>query len=226
MECAPPKLNALSPWTDCPANRQRYDLDDGRNRRPVQQRSTATTSLIIAFGFIQTCPGQRKYGHKRTAQLIADLADHIRQQAEDDGTQPNWVPHSSSLSAALIGEIAVWRAANSVDPHDRRPPDQNSCRPLRPNGNNISIEASPTRATTRPTWICGGRDLVPLMKVAVMKIDAIGSAHPRSMRGQRRQPLASEACGDGKMPLPAWRIGLRTFRFLKITKGTLKCNLP
>jgi hypothetical protein len=25
------------------------------------------------------------------------------------------------LSAALIGEVAVWRAANGVDPNDRRP---------------------------------------------------------------------------------------------------------
>jgi hypothetical protein len=31
------------------------------------------------------------------------------------------VPHGSSLGAALIGEVAVWRAANGVDPHDRRP---------------------------------------------------------------------------------------------------------
>jgi len=25
------------------------------------------------------------------------------------------------LSASLIGEIAVWRAANGINPHDRRP---------------------------------------------------------------------------------------------------------
>jgi hypothetical protein len=52
--------------------------------------------------------------------MIADLADHIRHHA-DDGTQPHWVPQGSSLSAALISEVAVWRAANGVDPHDRRP---------------------------------------------------------------------------------------------------------
>jgi hypothetical protein len=53
--------------------------------------------------------------------LIADLADHIRHHADHDGTQPHWVPQGSSLSAALIGEVAVWRAANGVNPHDRRP---------------------------------------------------------------------------------------------------------
>jgi conjugative relaxase-like TrwC/TraI family protein len=57
----------------------------------------------------------------RRSQLIADLADHIRHHADDDGTQPHWVPQGNSLSAALIGEVAVWRAANGVDPHDHRP---------------------------------------------------------------------------------------------------------
>jgi conjugative relaxase-like TrwC/TraI family protein len=57
----------------------------------------------------------------RRSHLIADLADHIRQHADHDGTQPHWVPQDSSLGAALIDEVAVWRAANGVDPHDRRP---------------------------------------------------------------------------------------------------------
>src|SRR5215212_5096004 len=57
----------------------------------------------------------------RRSQLIADLADHIRHHTDHDGTQPHWVPQGSSLSAALIGEVAVWRAANGVNPHDRRP---------------------------------------------------------------------------------------------------------
>jgi conjugative relaxase-like TrwC/TraI family protein len=65
-------------------------------------------------------PDWRQYLGRRS-QLIADLADHIRHHADDDGTQRHWVPQGSSLSAALIGEVAVWRAANGVDPHDRRP---------------------------------------------------------------------------------------------------------
>jgi hypothetical protein len=130
--------------------------------------------------------------------LIADLADHVRHHADDNGTQPHWVPQGSSLSAALFGEVAVWRAANGIGPHDRPPPDQNSCRPLRPNGNNSSIAASPTPATTRPTLISGGRQLVPPLKVAVTKIDATGSAHPRSTRGRGRRGPASKGhlpCG-------------------------------
>jgi conjugative relaxase-like TrwC/TraI family protein len=65
-------------------------------------------------------PDWRQYLARRS-QLIADLADHIRHHAEHDGSQPHWVPPGSSLSAALIGEVAVWRAANGIDPHDRRP---------------------------------------------------------------------------------------------------------
>jgi hypothetical protein len=65
-------------------------------------------------------PDWRQYLARRS-QLIADLADHIRHHADHDGTQPHWVPQGSSLSAALIGEVAVWRAANGVNPHDRRP---------------------------------------------------------------------------------------------------------
>jgi ATP-dependent exoDNAse (exonuclease V) alpha subunit len=65
-------------------------------------------------------PDWRQYLARRS-QLIADLADHIRHHADDNGTQPHWVPQGSSLSAALIGEVAVWRAANGVNPDDRRP---------------------------------------------------------------------------------------------------------
>jgi conjugative relaxase-like TrwC/TraI family protein len=65
-------------------------------------------------------PDWRQYLARRS-QLIADLADHIRHHADHDGSQPHWLPQDNSLSAALIGEVAVWRAANGVNPHDRRP---------------------------------------------------------------------------------------------------------
>jgi hypothetical protein len=83
----------------------------------------------------------------------------------------------------------------ALTPTTAAPPDQNSCRPLRPHGNNISIEALPTLATTRPTRISGGRELVPLLKVAVTKIDTTGPAHPRSTggRGPRALPFKGQA---------------------------------
>ena len=55
------------------------------------------------------------------SRLIADLADDVRHHALHDGTQPAWAPPGRPLSAALIGDIAVWRAANGINPHDHRP---------------------------------------------------------------------------------------------------------
>ena len=79
-----------------------------------------------------------------------------------------------------------WRRPPGPPPH----PDQNSCRPLRPNGNNSLIEASPTLATTSQ---CGSprQELVPPLKVAATNIDTTGSARPRSTRGRGRRALAS-----------------------------------
>src|SRR5512133_2063055 len=53
--------------------------------------------------------------------LIANLAQHIRHHAGHDGIQPVWAPPGTHLDVGLIGEVAVWRAANGIAPHDRRP---------------------------------------------------------------------------------------------------------
>ena len=55
------------------------------------------------------------------SELITRLAHDVRHHALHDATQPAWAPPGRPLSAALIGEIAVWRAANGIDPHDHRP---------------------------------------------------------------------------------------------------------
>ena len=53
--------------------------------------------------------------------LISDLAHDVRHHALHDATQPAWAPPGRELSAPLIGEITVWRAANGIDPRDHRP---------------------------------------------------------------------------------------------------------
>ena len=53
--------------------------------------------------------------------LIANLAQHIQHHAGHGGIQPVWAPPGTHLDVELIGEVAVWRAANGIDPHDRRP---------------------------------------------------------------------------------------------------------
>jgi hypothetical protein len=61
-----------------------------------------------------------QYFAKR-AGLIADLAAHVRRDANEDSTPPAWATPGSHLSVALIGEVEVWRAANAIDRKDHRP---------------------------------------------------------------------------------------------------------
>jgi conjugative relaxase-like TrwC/TraI family protein len=53
-------------------------------------------------------------------QLVADLADQVQDRlGQGDGT-PAWAV-AGSHAAALVREIAVWRAANGINPRDPRP---------------------------------------------------------------------------------------------------------
>jgi conjugative relaxase-like TrwC/TraI family protein len=69
---------------------------------------------------LQDHPVWRPYLAKR-AELIANLAAHVRRDANEDTTPPVWAAPGSQPSVALIGEIQVWRAANAIDPNDHRP---------------------------------------------------------------------------------------------------------
>jgi hypothetical protein len=57
----------------------------------------------------------------KRSQLVADLADQVQDHACQGDAQPVWAPPGSNPSTALIGEIAVWRAANGINPQDPRP---------------------------------------------------------------------------------------------------------
>jgi hypothetical protein len=57
----------------------------------------------------------------KRSQLVADLADQIQNHACQGDAEPVWAPSGSHPSTALIGEIAVWRAANGINPQDPRP---------------------------------------------------------------------------------------------------------
>ena len=69
---------------------------------------------------IQAHPAWGNYLAKR-AQHVADLAGQIRDLATRADDQPVWAPPGSHPSTALIGDIAVWRAARGIDPQDPRP---------------------------------------------------------------------------------------------------------
>jgi hypothetical protein len=55
------------------------------------------------------------------SQLVADLADQVQDHACQGDAESVWAAPGSHPSTALIGEIAVWRAAIGIDPQDPRP---------------------------------------------------------------------------------------------------------
>ncbi len=57
----------------------------------------------------------------RRSQLVAGLAHQVQDHACRGGAWPVWAATGSHPSTALIGEIAVWRAANGINPQDPRP---------------------------------------------------------------------------------------------------------
>jgi AAA domain len=57
----------------------------------------------------------------KRSQLVADLADQVREHTCQCDSPPVWTPSGGHLSAALVGEIAVWRAVNGINPQDTRP---------------------------------------------------------------------------------------------------------
>jgi conjugative relaxase-like TrwC/TraI family protein len=57
----------------------------------------------------------------KRSQLVIGLADRVRDCAGHSREQPVWASPGSHPSVALVGEVAVWRAAVGVDPEDRRP---------------------------------------------------------------------------------------------------------
>jgi len=57
----------------------------------------------------------------KRSQLVADFAGQVQHHACQGDGEPVWVAPGTHASTALIGEIAVWRAANGIDPQDPRP---------------------------------------------------------------------------------------------------------
>jgi hypothetical protein len=57
----------------------------------------------------------------KRSQLVADLTDQVQDHACRRDGQPVWAAPETHLSTALVREIAVWRAANGINPQDPRP---------------------------------------------------------------------------------------------------------
>jgi len=57
----------------------------------------------------------------KRSQQVADLADQVQHHACQGDGPPVWAVPETHLSTPLIREIAVWRAANGINPQDPRP---------------------------------------------------------------------------------------------------------
>jgi conjugative relaxase-like TrwC/TraI family protein len=69
---------------------------------------------------LQDDPAWGSYLSRRSL-LVANLADLLKVQAALLDTNPSWVPANSRLSATLISELSIWRAANGIARSDLRP---------------------------------------------------------------------------------------------------------
>ena len=57
----------------------------------------------------------------KRSRLVADLAGQVHDHACQGDAEPIWAAPGSHPSTPLIGDIAVWRAANGINPQDPRP---------------------------------------------------------------------------------------------------------
>ena len=69
---------------------------------------------------LQAHPVWGDYLAKRS-QLVADLADQVQDHACQSDAEPVWAALGTHPSTDLVREIAVWRAANGINPQDPRP---------------------------------------------------------------------------------------------------------
>jgi hypothetical protein len=57
----------------------------------------------------------------KRSQLVADLAAQVQDHACRGDGEPAWALSGTHPSTALVREIAVWPAANGINPQDPRP---------------------------------------------------------------------------------------------------------
>jgi conjugative relaxase-like TrwC/TraI family protein len=139
---------------------------------------------------LRSHPGWGPYLTKRS-QLVANLADQVQDHACQGDALPIWVPQGSQPSTALIGEIAVWRAANSINSQDPRPTGGTHSKRFRLCGNNTSTgmpRVPPTRQLMPgPT---GDRQRPPHL-VAGTTTGSTSTKNPVNVRTGQPHPAAN-----------------------------------
>ena len=127
----------------------------------------------------------------KRSRLVADLAQQIRDLAWQDDAQPAWAPAGSHPSTVLIGEVAIWRAANGIDQRDPGPTGGDQ------------LEAAPTlwqqrldRAVARLNDLPGtpelqGRRAARTNVIVTTTTANARTKHPDGVQGGRPHPAAS-----------------------------------
>jgi ParB/RepB/Spo0J family partition protein len=105
-------------WTDAPK-----DLETLARRTDTEITTESHAKCPGHAGIPETLRSHPVWGAylAQRSELVADLADQVQDQACHGDGRPAWAATGSHPSIALIGEIAVWRAANGIDPQDPRP---------------------------------------------------------------------------------------------------------
>ena len=130
----------------------------------------------------------------KRSQLVTDLADHVRDQAGQDGTQPVWAPAGSRRTSPSSVKSPCGGPPTASTPATHDQPDQHSCRQLPPSGNTTSTEVSPAAATTTSVILTSQSPRLPEPHViAGTKIDNACPNHPRPARTRHPAPAYRSA---------------------------------
>ena len=127
----------------------------------------------------------------KRSQLVTDLADRIRGHAGQDETQPVWALPGSRLNLAIIGEVAVWRAANGIHPSDPRPTGAAQL-PTAPAlwQHHLDRISRPQQRRHPAVFTAQSARLLQPHVIAGTKIDTASPNHPRSARTRHPAPAS------------------------------------
>ena len=140
----------------------------------------------------------------KRSQLVIGLAEQIRDCASQNSEQPVWAPPGSHPTAALLGEVEVWRAAVGIDPQDRRPTGA---------GQLQAVAALWQQNLDREVALCGQRvgadegnaRLVDPLKITSAKIDIACLQHVLFVRGARPGRACERQCQLKECADQRWR---------------------
>jgi hypothetical protein len=129
----------------------------------------------------------------KRSQLVIRLAEQVQDSAGQNSEQPAWATPGSHPTAALIGEVAVWRAAVGVDPQDRRPTGAAQL-PVAPALWQQGLDRHIALCSCRPGADVGKPGLVDPLKITGAKSDIACLQHASFGGVSRPGPACERQC--------------------------------